>query len=798
MWEKIILALLTSLLCALHGAVTEENAYLLFDNGALAPEKESTLLFAPTSPEDWESTSNLDDKLLLTLGKETVIFAKQRTVQKEVTASNADTAWSLIGKKFPVQGLVCLFVEICTSGSVPIHAFWGFRGNYENRVVFYDAAGELLAKVPLHLRILGEQKEKSFRQVLVPAQAAFAHLELGADNPNLAPGESITFHQISVKGCRDDAPFVKNCFFITPPFWLEAGVQVQWKGLFPEGTSLLIQAAVAVDVEGKPGAFSVFVGPDGEKSFYAQGAPLPSGEWAKLKVFLQPSADGKKAPVLEELSVGKHCFRVWRSVLAEEQLASAVRVSPSPSADCFQPLTFQIQSEVPYLEKQIRVLLNGKEITSSLRNEAGIYAYLPEEGFQKKIVYKTEVFTETIYGQKNKSVFYFFRDDPLTENVVTIREDGFLLLDGKPHFPIGATYVIPVAHTRDLDKAFQWLKDAGVNNVFGPRNATFREYLDRVASHGLKMYVSPGVKGGANCKDLDLMLKNIAEEYRHPAVLGWYIGDDTLSHNTPEEMRIKDEAIRSIDPYHITVQADVVSGAKPYRDVAALGDPSRYRDVVNFTDNFRVELYPVTALTEKVNRECVPSVICDMRTVMRDIRDKAEKPKNVWAIVQYFEGWSAWKRYPTWQELRAMTWASVIHGANGLQWYTYRYDQKNHGFSYTEETRANFTRMVQEVAPLADVTMERTLPAPRPVILEGPEKDALENDSISVLLKRHQGDTYLFTVNSSWQPLRVLLPVRPTGKVEVLYENGRNAVVSDKGIVDEYEPFDVHIYKYRQ
>ena len=421
-------------------------------------------------------------------------------------------------------------------------------------------------------------------------------------------------------------------------------------------------------------------------------------------------------------------------------------------------------------------------------------------------VHKAVVSIADIYGNASTTPLYFFFDEPLEKGVFTLRDDGQMLLDGQPFFPIAAPYVIPLpVNNHNLDNAFTWLKEVGFNTVYSGRNAKYAEYMDKVAEYGMKMYVMPGNSNGANCNNVDEMLENIAREYRHPAVLAWYIGDDTASHNSPDEMMRKHEAIKAVDPYHLTVQADALHAVHPFAPVARDDDTSRYRPIVNYADSFRVELYPVHDFTEKNARECVPTVIDDMKTILRDNRDMATSPKNIWAVVQYFEGWTdtiekaAWKRFPTWQELRAMTWGSVIYGARAMQWYSYRYETKRfvHGFMYKEETRENIKRLVGELTSLVDViNLPDNLPAPPVAILSGPAKDAFQNDAISVMAREANGTAYIFALNSAYETVKASICV-PKGfdKAEVLFEDGRTLKVEKGIIIDEFQPYDVHIYK---
>ena len=64
----------------------------------------------------------------------------------------------------------------------------------------------------------------------------------------------------------------------------------------------------------------------------------------------------------------------------------------------------------------------------------------------------------------------------------------------------------------------------------------------------------------------------VADE-AEPALSAWYLADDTASHIGPEELRRIHQAVRDIDPAHITVQADPVGSPENsrYADYRILG-----------------------------------------------------------------------------------------------------------------------------------------------------------------------------------------------------------------------------------
>ena len=371
--------------------------------------------------------------------------------------------------------------------------------------------------------------------------------------------------------------------------------------------------------------------------------------------------------------------------------------------------------------------------------------------------------------------------EPRTKNVVTIRDDGVTLIDGEPFFPIGLYAVWKKPFNDDnFDKAFGDLKAAGFNlahTYSSARGPDFYEFYAAAHRHGIKLYVASDA--GANCTNVETVLWDVVREEREPALLAWYLADDTASHVGHDELRAVSEAIHDVDPAHITVQADGV-GSPPV---------SRYTNYVNSTDGFLPELYPIRGDSDKG----VPRIIADMKTIQADLAAAGTRQKTVWAIVQYFQGWG-WPRYPTKEELWAMSYLSIIHGAHGITWYTYGGWGDNHGVTDTPEVWKNICDLAGELSQLQEVFVQRTGPQPSPPkILSGPAKDGLDYPSISILLKERGGKKYLFAANSANAEVTAQFTVGRGAKITLPFE-GREIAADERGFADTFGPYAVHVY----
>ncbi len=339
---------------------------------------------------------------------------------------------------------------------------------------------------------------------------------------------------------------------------------------------------------------------------------------------------------------------------------------------------------------------------------------------------------------------------------VTLRDDGMTLINGKPFFPIGIYAVCKREFNgHDLDKAFAGLKEAGFNFAHTYGNSYDPEFTAAARKYGFKLWVQ------ARMPDRKLL-----DEGRHnPSIIAWYLGDDTSGHQSPQEVNDNNAAVKAVDPYRITCQADPIGSDRVV---------SRYAAYVRSTDVFMPEIYPVrAAVGDKTDSTCVAETVRDMKRVAADVKMFGDgRPRGCWPIIQYFKGWGGWDHFPTRDQLLAMTWAAVIHGAHGMTWYTYggflskKTGKKNEGITSTPERWKAISELATKLRDLSPVLTERTpKEQPKVEIVSGPEMDPLgANPSVTALLKRHAGKDYLFMVNASTEPVKAKVTM-PDGRV---------------------------------
>ena len=337
---------------------------------------------------------------------------------------------------------------------------------------------------------------------------------------------------------------------------------------------------------------------------------------------------------------------------------------------------------------------------------------------------------------------------------VSLRDDGMTLVGGKPFFPIGIYSVASNAFNGGLRNAFAELKAIGINTVHTYRTRP-NELLDMAAEFGMKAYVPPGPSHAFD-------VESVMELRNHPALLAWYLDDDTYRHTTPEELASRHFLCKTLDDAHLTSHAD---------DNQCFGN--RFHEYVNGADIFLPEIYPCGAETPLGNE--VACVIGDMERIASAFAEtRWSTTKAAWAIIQDFDGWNTCERYPTAAELRAMTYAAIVHGARGVTWYSYagsadcaprewrrRHPDKafkGRGVRNVPERWKEFCALVPELAAMQDDLSSRDAGVqPKVEVLEGPRLDRLGFASVSCLLKE---TGLLLAVNSTTETVKARISFR--------------------------------------
>lgn len=358
-----------------------------------------------------------------------------------------------------------------------------------------------------------------------------------------------------------------------------------------------------------------------------------------------------------------------------------------------------------------------------------------------------------------------------SNEVKTDRLTGGLIVNKRPFFPFGFYCYSPVYPTLPEEEVVKGFNMISPYQVVLPGKLSERQaYMDRCAGLGMKVHynllsVSGGGGVGSKINGLDdkekkKLLLNEIETFRdHPALLAWYIADEPNGYKIPPDTLINIyRIIKETDPWHpvsIVFMAPFMS-SKAYSDAL---------DIV-MADPYPVPDSPVT----------LPGDVA--ASLSGEFRGK----RPVWMVPQTFGGGELWQREPTYQEIRAMTYHSVINGARGIQYFV------RQGLNLFPKSVAAWGECGKMAVEIAEMT---------PWLLSDEESIPVRSSSQNILATTavHNGQLLILTVNKTNAPQPVQLSIaKPfSGRLKVLFEN-RNINVSDGNFSDYISAFGSQAY----
>jgi len=376
--------------------------------------------------------------------------------------------------------------------------------------------------------------------------------------------------------------------------------------------------------------------------------------------------------------------------------------------------------------------------------------------------------------------------------MVTLRDDGVVLINGTPFFPLGlfSTYD-SVDPEFDFEVACAEMAAAGFNmgQIYhngDPGNATMLEFYAACTNNGMKCFISPHT---ASSKNYAVITQNVIDHQDIAPLLSWYIGDDTSSSLTPAELLTIHNICKDNDANHLTSQADYL-GEGTYDEA---DPPTNYADYVNCSDIFLPEIY---CFSDDAGAQ-IPIIIHNMKSVYTDITNAGASGKAIWTIIQNYIGWGK-VVFPTAIQLRCMTYLALCHGATGIVYYTYFTSSGGADGCYEDPAQWTITKaLASEVAQLKDVFTEAAPTQTATMeVTSGPTEDELGFDSISLRLMEHDNKWYLIAANSTDQAVDATITApQLTGLVTVEFES-RTVTPSAGTFDDSFDAFGVHVYSW--
>ena len=387
--------------------------------------------------------------------------------------------------------------------------------------------------------------------------------------------------------------------------------------------------------------------------------------------------------------------------------------------------------------------------------------------------YRAEV---TINVKSRPGVIYRAKTDLTilaykSNEVKTDRFTGGLIVNNRQFFPFGFYCYSPVYPTLPEEEIIKGFNMISPYQKIVPETINERKaYMDRCAELGMKvnynlLSVSGGggvgskIEGLSDIEKRERLISEIKIFMDHPALLGWYISDEPNGTKiAPDKLEEIYRTIKEYDPWHpvsIVFMAPFIT-AKNY---------SGAMDIV-MADPYPIPDRPVS----------IPGDVADQ------LRTEFKGKKPFWIVPQAFGGGELWSREPTSQEIRSMTWQSIINGATGIQYFV------RQGLNYFPKSAATWSECGRIAMEVAELT---------PWLLSDEEPLQVVSNSKNVLVssRLHNGQLIIMAVNRINEPVSTSFRVTgfSNGKARVLFEN---RFVSVKGgiITDQLGPFGSQVY----
>jgi len=355
--------------------------------------------------------------------------------------------------------------------------------------------------------------------------------------------------------------------------------------------------------------------------------------------------------------------------------------------------------------------------------------------------------------------------------VKTDRFTGGLIVNKRQFFPFGFYCYSPVYPTLPEEEVVRGFNMMSPYQKVMPETINERiTYMDRCAELGMKVHynllsVSGGGGVGSRIDNLNdeekrtRLITEIKTFMDHPALLAWYISDEPNGNKiSPEQLEDVYTTIKEYDPWHpvsIVFMAPFLA-SKKYIDAM---------DIV-MADPYPIPDFPVTMVGN----------------VASQLKAEFNGKRPVWIVPQVFGGGELWSREPTLQEIRSMTWQSIIEGATGIQYFI------RQGLNFFPKSGAAWSECGRIAVEIAELT---------PWLLSDEESIAVESLSQNIIVssRLHNDQLLIMAVNKKNEPVNTVIRIKGSinAKASLLFEN-RSLPVRSGVINDQLAPFGSQVY----
>lgn len=379
-----------------------------------------------------------------------------------------------------------------------------------------------------------------------------------------------------------------------------------------------------------------------------------------------------------------------------------------------------------------------------------------------------------------------------TENKVD-KSDNMPIVNGKRTFIIGSY------HQPKTEDPFKTLAQNGYNYVKVKADSL---ELDKAMNNNLNAWLYTTIFAKEDAKKAEEKLINLVTKFKdHPALLYWEISDEPAftwnskeARVSPEQMLTAYNIIHTNDDKH-----DVITNHGPVNLISTLKKYNSSTEVV------AVDVYPVipqgikpsyALFDDGLQGDLLNPYLSQVGEYIDKMKTVVEDSKPVFAVLQGFswemlkpqeERDSSMVLYPTYDESRFMAYNAVVHGANGILIW---------GTNYTPQPSKfmdNLYSVTRELDEMQEILASRS--TVNTIELEYHELGYSVDSGIEFITKELNGNTYLISVNSDKNPVKVTFSGLDKFKTVKVLKEKRKLEISNGNLTDDFKPFDVHIYK---
>ena len=379
---------------------------------------------------------------------------------------------------------------------------------------------------------------------------------------------------------------------------------------------------------------------------------------------------------------------------------------------------------------QLNIILkiNNKEIAEWKGIPGNKIFTLPFDIDMSSAIYIVEAGIKSSNGSAYKTTASLNILDYKPNEVKTDRLTGGLIVNRKIFLPFGFYCYSPVYPTLPEEEVVKGFNMISPYQKILPETLKERmAYMDRCATIGMKVHynllsvsggggVSSKIEGISESEKRERLVSEIRTFMDHPALLAWYISDEPNGFKIPPaELEGVYRTIKEIDPWH---PVSVVFMSPFLSSI----------NYENALDIVMADPYPVPN-----------GSVSQTGDVAKQLRSEFEGKRPVWMVPQAFGGGEWWEREPTYQELRSMTYQSIVNGARGIQYFV------RHGLNSFPKSTSTWSECGRMRIEMAEIT---------PWLLSDEKPLPVKVSSGNVLISSalHDGQLLVIAVNKVNSP----------------------------------------------